>query len=204
VKVNMRNLKNIVPKTLTRREKRLIIALIIVIILCIIYLYFIPSLNLLSVKQRELEELKMMLADEQLSYSSLVERTDKLLIESKDIIKKIPNTADLTQFITELEYICETCDVQILSIEPQKYDEVDGLSVLPVEVVLNGDYSSLINVLKAMENYKRIAEIVKVNLRARAPDGGSSFQTTAHPWVMKFIIRVYYLPAPEGLPNEYK
>ncbi len=200
--VNMKYLKNILPKTLTKREKRLIISLIIVIILCIIYLYFIPSLSLLSVKQRELEELKMKLGAEQLSYSSLVKSSDKLLTDSKDMIKKIPNSADLTQFITELEYICENCNVQILSIEPQKYEELDDLSVLPVEVVLNGDYSSLMNVLKAMEDYKRIAEIVKVNFRAHATDDGVDFQTTTCPWVMKFIIRLYYLPAPEGLPSE--
>jgi Tfp pilus assembly protein PilO len=199
VKIYLKNLKSILPKTLTRREKKLITALIILIVLCVIYYFHIPAFKLLCLKQKELEDLKISSGAEQRQYYSSKERTEELLIDSNNIMNKVPTDPDMTQFITNLDYICEAHNVKILTIEPQKHEEANELCVLPVDVTINGDYIAFLRILKELENSKRMVEVSEVSLINQGPNKESNYRTNPNPWIMRFVIKLYYLPSPEGM-----
>ena len=197
MKINTWN-KILLSRTLTKRERLLLIILMAVIICYIIFVRLIPSINLLNAKKNELQQLKIKVADARKStYFSqnlgfgLDDESNKLNALNK-ILWKLPNNPDIAQLITELENKCESHDVKILSVEQQEREERGKLKLLPIKVTLSGNYNSLISILEDLENSDGNSKIVNVSLNLREHDNGQ-IDLALNTWVLIFTINLYHI-----------
>jgi Tfp pilus assembly protein PilO len=197
MKINTWN-KILLSRTLTKRERLLLIILMAVIICYIIFVRLIPSINLLNAKKNELQQLKIKVADAREStYFSqnlgfgLDDESNKLNALNK-ILGKLPNNPDIAQLITELENKCESHDVKILSVEQQEREERGKLKLLPIKVTLSGNYNSLISILEDLENSDGNSKIVNVSLNLREHDNGQ-IDLALNTWVLIFTINLYHI-----------
>ncbi|MGI6485780.1 MAG: type 4a pilus biogenesis protein PilO [Tepidanaerobacteraceae bacterium] len=197
MKINTWN-KILLSRTLTKRERLLLIILMAVIICYIIFVRLIPSINLLNAKKNELQQLKIKVADARKStYFSqnlgfgLDDESNKLNALNK-ILGKLPNNPDIAQLITELENKCESHDVKILSVEQQEREERGKLKLLPIKVTLSGNYNSLISILEDLENSDGNSKIVNVSLNLREHDNGQ-IDLALNTWVLIFTINLYHI-----------
>lgn len=101
----------------------------------------------------------------------------------------LPKEEDLAAFIRFLDMICFQDNLKIVSIEPQDQIEVDT-KILPINVMLKGDFHKIIDILDKINNYPRPLKITKLDLTN--PSGDKESQKKD--WTLSIDVNLYYKP----------
>ncbi len=140
-------------KKLTKRESFLIILSIFVILSGIYYICFLkPNIKHIQVMSSEYQEKKVELETTKKLYEHIEQFNDKLQ-------NKIPETKKFPELLVQLDQIIKKNNLEQIGIIPQKIENRDGYVVLPINLVLEGNYTQIKDFLKDIENFSRLLSI---------------------------------------------
>ena len=130
--------------TLSRREKKLLIATLVTAFLVIFYLFILePQIKKLSEEKKEISKLTLQ-EKKFLQISQTKGTIEKKYLElRKKIIAQAPREEELSKLLSELEDFAKAAKILPVSIEPLPIKEYELYRKLSVEMAVQGDIASL-------------------------------------------------------------
>lgn len=162
-------------------REEILIYISIILIVFMAFLILLPRIQTLSKKQEQLRSLSGKYND--VLYSK------KADINEETLLDKLPRQHQITNFLTELETTAEQYNIKLLSIIPSDEYEND-VKVLPVEFTFCGKYESLLELVKKLENHKRIIRIDKLTIDVLKSDAISQDADCN----MSLVVNLFYYP----------
>lgn len=184
---------------LTKREKIMLTLLSLILILWGLFYKFFPYAQNYFLKSQQLLELKKQFAEEKNIWQVLKDENRDLSHVLSDYNKKIPDDSNLSSFIIDLEKIADALELKILSIEPEEPIINQNLKNIPVNIVLEGSYNSIIKFINDLETQERVTPIDKMDLKAMSQDVSYlDLNLSNTSWTLSIRVNLYYLTFSEG------
>jgi len=97
------------------------------------------------------------------SSSHLKELDQKLTL----IDAKLPNQPDLGEFIKEIEQASKLSNMRLTEIKPTAAINKAGYLEIPIEILLTGSFTNLLEFIKTIEGSQRFTSISNTNIQAK-------------------------------------
>ena len=121
-------------------------------------------------KVTELQGEKATYEDRKQKYQAFRAEVNKLLEEQKELLKVLPDEANISTFLESIAAQAALSGVQILTYEPQPEIRQDFYAQIPVRMAVSGSYHQLAKFFYYLErDVKRIVKIEGLSLTAPAP-----------------------------------
>lgn len=159
--------KTKVVEKLTKREKRLLVFLFILIASWSLYKVYSPNINLLLKRKRQLIQIKQII------------NTPKT-----DLGSKIINNDGLPEFIVSIEKTCKKNKIKLLSITPL-YESEQNINSLTTEIKVKGTLSNILCFLTDLYESKMALTIQNITLTTNQ-------DSSSNTWFMSAKIDLYY------------
>ncbi|AEE91557.1 conserved protein of unknown function [Tepidanaerobacter acetatoxydans Re1] len=186
--------RSILNRPLTKREHKLVIAFIVCLIFYGLYFIFYPRVIELSNLRKQLLEV----SNAKITYKRLYENHNNYkatAVKSNDIIQKVPKDKDVSGFLVDMENWADDKGSTIVSIYSQSTmtENIAETTVnfIPFEIIIKGNYDSLLSFIGQMENYSRILKIEGLKLNTSTDSSVKS----QFPWELTIKVNLYYLPS---------
>lgn len=159
-------------RALTKREKKLLKLLTVIIVLYIFCTLFYPKANIALHKAKQIREVKSKIKnDNELLQRWNEQEVFQLRREIDNFQEDIQETVSFSEFMVDIEMLSEKYGNTLLQIKHEMSDEIksdetaEELKVLPVELTFRGSYNSLMQLLLQLENYSKWIDIYRLELK---------------------------------------
>jgi hypothetical protein len=159
-------------RALTKREKKLLKLLTVIIVLYIFCTLFYPKANIALHKAKQIREVKSKIKnDNELLQRWNEQEVFQLRREIDNFQEDIQETVSFSEFMVDIEMLSEKYGDTLLQIKHEMSDEIksdetaEELKVLPVELTFRGSYNSLMQLLLQLENYSKWIDIYRLELK---------------------------------------
>ena len=166
-------------KRLSKREKRILVSVIVVTIIGLSYNFLIEPLFARWMKtNRKIEVIKIKLKKSLLLIKEKQKVDAEYSIYEQKLKSKGSNEQDITLILDEIEKVATGSGLRITSMRPKPPDHKDYYSRFTVEIETESDMNSLMKFIYDIKNSPQVLKIEKLNLNTRSSQQGVAIRAS--------------------------
>ncbi len=160
-------------KNVTDKHKVLLfIAGIVTVMIGFYYFIFLPQrtqISQLKTMQQAESQRVQMIEDFATAHPNIGQYEQELTAKQALVNKMLPDQAEISGFILEIEKAAQKNNIQFIRIKPAQAINKNGYREIPLELLVRGSYFQTLNFLKTLEDLPRFNS--GVNMAVQAQNG---------------------------------